>query len=329
MPHWNIDGNDVEVVIREFSRAAERARRGEDAIEPAAVGQLLGGAGMVRCRPGEVPADSLGVLAVGGACLCWGLENNLIQRVSSYDQVSVVQIKALSAGTVSIFLALMLGQRLVGASILPAALGVGFVCYGISIVFDVYALRHLGAAREAAFFATAPFLGALAAVPLLGDRLSRTDAVGAGLMATQLATLFLRRLELPLVISDVAETALERARDPGPEAPGHCRGSVGQIADPPCRPPRLRPDTQKRCSGGHRSSRSPPRRKHLSRQLPGQRQRVAPAAIGNEDHVGATLEGEPGPVIDGEQEPARQGGQRGIRAQPVVDLLHDLVRTCR
>ena len=36
--------------------------------------------------------------------------------------------------------------------------------------------------------------------------------VGAGLMTTQLATLFLRRLELPLVITDVDEPALERAR---------------------------------------------------------------------------------------------------------------------
>ena len=29
MPHWNIDGNDVDVVIREFGKAVERARRGE------------------------------------------------------------------------------------------------------------------------------------------------------------------------------------------------------------------------------------------------------------------------------------------------------------
>ena len=40
---------------------------------------------------------------------------------------------------------------------------------------------------------------------------SRVGIVGAGLMATQLATLFLRRLELPLVITDVDEQALERA----------------------------------------------------------------------------------------------------------------------
>jgi 3-hydroxyacyl-CoA dehydrogenase len=40
----------------------------------------------------------------------------------------------------------------------------------------------------------------------------KVGIVGAGLMATQLATLFLRRLELPLVIRDVDEAALARAR---------------------------------------------------------------------------------------------------------------------
>jgi 3-hydroxyacyl-CoA dehydrogenase/enoyl-CoA hydratase/carnithine racemase len=41
---------------------------------------------------------------------------------------------------------------------------------------------------------------------------AKAGIVGAGLMATQLAALFLRRLELPLVIRDVDEQALERAR---------------------------------------------------------------------------------------------------------------------
>ena len=41
---------------------------------------------------------------------------------------------------------------------------------------------------------------------------TKIGIVGAGLMATQLAALFLRRLELPLVIADVDEPPLERAR---------------------------------------------------------------------------------------------------------------------
>lgn len=42
-------------------------------------------------------------------------------------------------------------------------------------------------------------------------RIERVGIVGAGLMATQLATLFLRRLEVPVVLSDVDETRVERA----------------------------------------------------------------------------------------------------------------------
>jgi 3-hydroxyacyl-CoA dehydrogenase/enoyl-CoA hydratase/carnithine racemase len=50
---------------------------------------------------------------------------------------------------------------------------------------------------------------ALAAEP---RPVTKIGIVGAGLMATQLAALFVRRLELPLVIADVDEQALERAR---------------------------------------------------------------------------------------------------------------------
>lgn len=103
---------------------------------------IVGGAAVVSYRPGAINADWVGVLAVVGACLCWGLDNNVLQRVSSYDPVSVVQIKALSAGVVSVLLALTLGQRPTGGSVIPAALSLGFLCYGISVV-DMYALRYL------------------------------------------------------------------------------------------------------------------------------------------------------------------------------------------
>lgn len=153
---------------------------------------VVSGAAVVSYRPGELTADWVGVLAIAGACLCWGPDNNLLQRVSSHDPVSVAQIKTLSAGTVSLVLSFALGQRVSGVSVVPAALGVGFVCYGISIVFDVYALRYLGAARETPFFATAPFLGALAAVPLLGERLTRADALGGAVTAIGIVMFRLR-----------------------------------------------------------------------------------------------------------------------------------------
>jgi drug/metabolite transporter (DMT)-like permease len=44
-----------------------------------------------------------------------------------------------------------------------AALALGFVSNGLSLVSFIIALRHVGAARTGAYFATAPFIGALVA----------------------------------------------------------------------------------------------------------------------------------------------------------------------
>jgi hypothetical protein len=68
-------------------------------------------------------------------------------------------------------------------------LAVGFVSYGVSIVLDVYALRYVGAARESAYFATAPFAGALIAVPVLGESVAAHEAAGGLVMAAGVALL--------------------------------------------------------------------------------------------------------------------------------------------
>lgn len=56
------------------------------------------------------------------------------------------------------------GGTLPDAPHLAAALVLGSASYGASIVLDAGALRFVGAAREAAYFATAPFVGALASL---------------------------------------------------------------------------------------------------------------------------------------------------------------------
>ena len=50
-------------------------------------------------------------------------------------------------------------------------------------------------------------------------RIQKVGVVGAGLMATQLATLFLRRLEVPLVITDVDRGRVEEALGVDPRRP--------------------------------------------------------------------------------------------------------------
>ena len=50
-------------------------------------------------------------------------------------------------------------------------------------------LLDLGAAREAGFFATAPFIGAVVAVPVLGERWDIQDATATALMMAGVALL--------------------------------------------------------------------------------------------------------------------------------------------
>ncbi|PTL84155.1 DMT family transporter [Vitiosangium sp. GDMCC 1.1324] len=148
-----------------------------------AAGFIFCGAAVLGLQAGEVRADWPGVLAVAGACLSWAVDNNLTQRLSLKDPVAVVRIKALGAGGCMLVLAIATGHPLPGARVVAAALALGAASYGLSIVLDMYALRLLGAAREAAYFATAPFLGALAALPLLGERLSLRELLGGAAMA--------------------------------------------------------------------------------------------------------------------------------------------------
>jgi drug/metabolite transporter (DMT)-like permease len=147
---------------------------------------VIAGAALVSYRPDSWRADVMGTLAIAGACFSWALDNNLTRQISIRNPVQIVQVKTLSAGIGNVVLAMMAGHR-APLSIVPAALLLGFVSYGLSIVLDVYALRYIGAAREAAFFAIAPFAGAVAAVPVLGERFT-ANALGAGaLMALGIA----------------------------------------------------------------------------------------------------------------------------------------------
>ncbi|MFI5314999.1 MAG: DMT family transporter [Myxococcota bacterium] len=151
--------------------------------ESLAAAFVIAGAALLGLRSGPLGADLLGLASIAGACLCWGLDNNWTQRLSLRDPVAVVSIKATSAGLCSLALALATRQSLPSPALAGMALAVGSLSYGASIVLAVYALRELGAARESALFATAPFAGALLAIPLLGEIPRGADCAGAAVMA--------------------------------------------------------------------------------------------------------------------------------------------------
>lgn len=87
------------------------------------------------------------------------------------------------AGGVNTGLALALGATLPPTGVVGVAMAVGLLGYGVSLVLFVLALRGLGAARTGAYFSTAPFLGALVAIVLLGEPLTGTLGLAGALMA--------------------------------------------------------------------------------------------------------------------------------------------------
>jgi drug/metabolite transporter (DMT)-like permease len=155
---------------------------GEHVTRRGALASALVVAGAAVLSGGAGGADALGIALVAGACLAWGVDNNLTQRLSLRDPVALGRAKTLSAGTLMLAAALATGRGLPDAGQTAAALAVGAAGYGVSIVLDVVALRLLGAAREAAFFATAPFLGALAAVPIFDRMPGPAEAASAAIM---------------------------------------------------------------------------------------------------------------------------------------------------
>jgi drug/metabolite transporter (DMT)-like permease len=120
-----------------------------------------------------------GPLAIIGACVAWGIDNNLTRKVSLADPLQIVQWKGLIAGPVNLLLGLWAGGSLPGAPAMLVGGLVGFVCYGVSLALFVVALRHLGTARTGAYFSTAPFIGAATAVIALQQPLT-VELVAAG-----------------------------------------------------------------------------------------------------------------------------------------------------
>jgi len=146
-------------------------------------GVIFAGSALIGLQGPGGNVDALGGALIVAACLGWAIDNNLTQKLSIRDPFQIVAVKAGVASVVNIGLALARGETLPGRGVLLGALALGACAYGISILLDAYALRALGAAREAAVFATAPFAGALLAVPLLAERWTTGDLLATAAMA--------------------------------------------------------------------------------------------------------------------------------------------------
>lgn len=138
---------------------------------------------MILSWPGETRFAGLWpTLAVLGACLAWGIDNNLTRKISLNDATWIASVKGLVSGTVNLTLAFTLGAAMPAWPHVAGAMLVGLLAYGVSLTLFVLGLRHLGTARTGAYFSVAPFFGALLAV-LMGEAFTTPLLLAGALMA--------------------------------------------------------------------------------------------------------------------------------------------------
>jgi drug/metabolite transporter (DMT)-like permease len=121
-------------------------------------------------------------LAVLGACLAWGIDNNLTRKVSLTDATWIASVKGLVAGSVNLGLALSTGAIMPHLANIAGAMVVGFFAYGVSLALFVVGLRHLGTSRTGAYFSIAPFLGTVLALAM-GEPVTLPLLIAGSLMA--------------------------------------------------------------------------------------------------------------------------------------------------
>lgn len=120
-------------------------------------------------------------LAILGACLCWGLDNNLTRKVALNDATWLAAVKGGVAGPVNLLLAFLLGATVPSGWVIAGAMVIGLFAYGVSLALFIVGMRHIGTARAGAYFSVAPFFGALIALNL-GEPITWPLVVAAALM---------------------------------------------------------------------------------------------------------------------------------------------------
>ncbi|MBR7028479.1 MAG: DMT family transporter [Bacteroidaceae bacterium] len=123
------------------------------------------------------------LMAVLGATICWGLENNCTRQIADRDPMEIVTIKGFGSGLGALLTAIFVGDQFPLFQHIVIILFLGYVAYGLSIYFYTYAQRTIGAAKTSTYYALAPFIGALLSILILGEPITMTFTIASVIMA--------------------------------------------------------------------------------------------------------------------------------------------------
>jgi drug/metabolite transporter (DMT)-like permease len=131
----------------------------------------------------------LSALFVAAACTCWGLDNNFTAHIDTMSPSETTLWKTAIAGTTNLLIGVALAPITAPATTIAVALGVGAVCYGVSIALYITAAHERGAIRAQSIFAAAPFVGAILSWAVLHEPIEGVQVVAAVFFVGALALL--------------------------------------------------------------------------------------------------------------------------------------------
>jgi drug/metabolite transporter (DMT)-like permease len=149
------------------------------------------------------------------ACICWGLDNNLTALVGGFTPAQTTAVKGIGAGAVNLVLGLVFEGPSPAGGAVVAAMAIGALGYGVSIMLYIWSAQQLGASRSQLVFSTSPIAGALLAWLALGEPVRVMQVVSAAAMMAGIYVLLAARHAHDHVHDAVFHTHSHRHDDDG------------------------------------------------------------------------------------------------------------------
>ena len=112
------------------------------------------------------------------AMLLWGIENNVSKKLSLGNPLNVVIIKGLGTGFGTLLVSVLLQEIIPSWWMVIVTLIAGFVIYGGSLIFYVFAQRSLGAAKVQMIQSFSPLMGGIFAWVLFQETITLATVMG-------------------------------------------------------------------------------------------------------------------------------------------------------
>jgi drug/metabolite transporter (DMT)-like permease len=125
-----------------------------------------------------------GSLFILGSALSWGIENNLVRKLSQHvDPIVMAKWRNFAGGLTLLAFILISGQSIsIEAHTIPYIVLSGIIPVALTTVFLFLALSRIGAVRTLLVFSTGSLFGTLYAYILLGEPITSVQIVGGAFL---------------------------------------------------------------------------------------------------------------------------------------------------